>query len=438
MRVIDRLAHAWNAFKQTENKDYPYNMLRYTGETIGYVSSVKPDRISFTRGNERSIATSVFNRIAIDCACVKIRHVRLDDQERYIEDIDSGLNYCLKYRPNKDQISRALIQDIVVSLLDEGVVAIVPIDTEINIDKATSYDIETMRTGKILKWFPDAVEMEVYNDRKGIKENITMLKKDVAIIENPLYSVINAPNSTLQRLIRKLNMLDIIDEQSSSGKLDLIIQLPYIIKTEARRQQAEQRKKDIEDQLSGSKYGIAYTDGTEKITQLNRPVENNLMKQVEYLIDLFYSQLGVTKEILDGTAKPEAMTNYMNRTVEPILAAIVDEMSTKFLTKTARTQGQRIMFFNNPFRLIPVDKLADIADKFTRNEIISSNEMRQIIGLKPVPDPKADELRNKNLNPGDNQEFASTNEQIDNTTVGDVRISDLSNQNNVEGDYNNE
>lgn len=436
MGLINRLKHAWNAFAQTENKDYPYNTLRYTGGTVGYVSSVKPDRITFTRGNERTIATAAFNRIAMDCAAVKIRHVRLDDNERYIGEVDSGLNYCFKYRPNKDQVSRAFIQDIVASLLDEGVIAIVPVDTITNIDLATSYDIETMRVGKITKWFPDAVDVEVYNDRKGIKENVVFLKKNVAIIENPLYSVINAPNSTFQRLIRKLNMLDVIDEQTSSGKLDLIIQLPYIIKTEARKQQAEQRRKDIEEQLSGTKYGIAYTDGTEKITQLNRPVENNLMKQVEYLTNLFFSQIGMTEAILNGTAKPEEMNNYMNRTIEPILAAIVDEMATKFLTKTARTQGQSVKFFNNPFRLISIDRLADIADKFTRNEIVSSNEMRQIIGFKPVDDPKADELRNKNLNPGENQEFASTaeeggeiQEEEKPISAGDVTISDLMNQN---------
>lgn len=434
MGIVNRLVHAWNAFTQTENRDYPYNTLRYTGGTVGYVSSVKPDRFLYTRGNERSIATSVFNRISMDCASVKIRHVRLDKDERYVGEIDSGLNYCFKYRPNKDQTSRSFVQDIVASMLDEGVVAVVPVDTDTSTDLQpfTSYDIETMRVGKILKWYPDAVEVEVYNDRKGIKENIMMLKRNVAIIENPLYSVINAPNSTLQRLIRKLNMLDIIDEQTSSGKLDLIIQLPYIIKTEARKQQAEQRRQDIEDQLSGSKYGIAYTDGTEKITQLNRPVENNLMKQVEYLTNLFYSQIGITQEILNGTAKPEEMTNYMNRTVEPILSAIVDEMTTKFLTKTAITQGHSIRYFNNPFRLIPIDKIADIADKFTRNEIISSNEMRQIIGMKPVDDARADELRNKNLNASENQEFASTNADTsqeqnagETQSVGDTNISDL-------------
>lgn len=433
MGILNRLKHAWNAFTETEKSTYPYNVMRYTGGAVGYVSTVRPDRVSFSRGNERTIATSVFNRIAMDCASVKIRHVRLDEQERYLEDIESGLNYCLKYRANKDQISRQFIQDVVASMLDEGVVAIVPVDTSINIDKATSYDIETMRVGKITKWYPDAVEIEVYNDNKGVKQNIFMMKEKVAIIENPLYAVVNAPNSTFQRLIRKLSMLDVIDEQTSSGKLDLIVQLPYIIKTEARREQAEQRRKDIESQLSGSKYGIAYTDGTEKITQLNRPVENNLMKQVEYLTNLFFSQMGITEDILNGTAKPEAMTNYMSRTIEPILSAVVDEMSTKFLTKTARTQRQTIMFFNNPFRLVSIEKLADIADKFTRNEIISSNEMRQIVGFKPINDPKADELRNKNLNREQDQEFASTSEITEENqndlSVGDTPVSMLSNEN---------
>lgn len=433
MGILNRLKHAWNAFNETEKSTYPRNVMRYTGGAVGYVSTVKPDRVTFSRGNERTIATSVFNRIAMDCASVKIRHVKLDDQERYLEDMKSGLNDCLKYRANKDQISRAFIQDVVASMLDEGSVAIVPVDTNVNIDEATSYDIETMRVGKITKWYPDAVEIEVYNDHKGVKENIFMMKENVAIIENPLYAVVNAPNSTFQRLIRKLSMLDVIDEQTSSGKLDLIVQLPYVIKTETRREQAEQRRKDIESQLSGSKYGIAYTDGTEKITQLNRPVENNLMKQVEYLTNLFFSQMGITEDILNGTAKPEAMTNYMSRTIEPILSAIVDEMSTKFLTKTARTQKQTIMFFNNPFRLVDIEKLADIADKFTRNEILSSNELRQIVGFKPINDPKADELRNKNLNREQDQEFASTSESFEENqndlSVGDTPVSMLSSRN---------
>lgn len=433
MGILNRLKHAWNAFNETEKSTYPRNVMRYTGGAVGYVSTVKPDRVTFSRGNERTIATSVFNRIAMDCASVKIRHVKLDDQERYLEDMKSGLNDCLKYRANKDQISRAFIQDVVASMLDEGSVAIVPVDTYVDIDEATSYDIETMRVGKITKWYPDAVEIEVYNDHKGVKENIFMMKENVAIIENPLYAVVNAPNSTFQRLIRKLSMLDVIDEQTSSGKLDLIVQLPYVIKTETRREQAEQRRKDIESQLSGSKYGIAYTDGTEKITQLNRPVENNLMKQVEYLTNLFFSQMGITEDILNGTAKPEAMTNYMSRTIEPILSAIVDEMSTKFLTKTARTQKQTIMFFNNPFRLVDIEKLADIADKFTRNEILSSNELRQIVGFKPINDPKADELRNKNLNREQDQEFASTSESVEENqndlSVGDTPVSMLSSRN---------
>lgn len=406
MGLIARIKHAWNAF--TSQEDNGYAIVR-DNPHVGYVSSIRPDRTYFTRGNERSIATSVFNRIALDCADVDIKHVRLENG-RYLEDINSGLNECLTVRANKDQIAKAFLQDAVISMLDEGVIALVPVDTDVDPNDTTSYDVESLRVGKILQWYPDAVQVEVYNDRTGKREQIYMLKRNVAIIENPLYSVINAPNSTLQRLIRKLNLLDAIDEQSGSGKLDLIIQLPYIIKTDARREQAEKRKRDIEEQLAGSKYGIAYTDGTEKITQLNRPVENNLMKQIEYLTNMFYSQLGVTESIMNGTAKEEEMINYHNRTIKPIVSAIAMEIKTKFLTKTARTQGQSIEYFSDPFKLIPVSKLADIADKFTRNEIMSTNEIRQIIGMKPVQDARADELRNKNLNPGEGQEFASTEE----------------------------
>lgn len=406
MGLIARIKHAWNAF--TSQEDNGYAIVR-DNPHVGYVSSIRPDRTYFTRGNERSIATSVFNRIALDCADVDIKHVRLENG-RYLEDINSGLNECLTVRANKDQIAKAFLQDAVISMLDEGVIALVPVDTDVDPNDTTSYDVESLRVGKILQWYPDAVQVEVYNDRSGKREQIYMLKRNVAIIENPLYSVINAPNSTLQRLIRKLNLLDAIDEQSGSGKLDLIIQLPYIIKTDARREQAEKRKRDIEEQLAGSKYGIAYTDGTEKITQLNRPVENNLMKQIEYLTNMFYSQLGVTESIMNGTAKEEEMINYHNRTIKPIVSAIAMEIKTKFLTKTARTQGQSIEYFSDPFKLIPVSKLADIADKFTRNEIMSTNEIRQIIGMKPVQDARADELRNKNLNPGEGQEFASTEE----------------------------
>ena len=386
-----RLKHAWSIFM---NKDPSYEY-KDTGVSYYY----RPDRPRFTRGNEKSIVTSVYNRIALDVSSIAIRHVRLDDSDRYIEDIKSSLNDCLSLSANLDQTGRAFIQDVVMSMFDEGCVAIVPVDTSVDPKNTSSYDILSMRTGKILEWKPQHVRVRVYNERTGQKEDVLLPKNMVAIIENPLYAVINEPNSTMQRLIRKLNLLDIVDEQSSSGKLDLIIQLPYVIKSEARRQQAENRRKDIEDQLSGSKYGIAYTDGTERITQLNRSVENNLMKQIEYLTSMLYSQLGITTAVLDGTADEKTMLNYNNRTIEPIVSAIVDEMKRKFLTKTARSQHQSIVFFRDPFRLVPVNDLAEIADKFTRNEIMTSNEIRQVIGMKPSDDPRADELRNKNLNP---------------------------------------
>jgi hypothetical protein len=351
----------------------------------------------FSRGNEKSFVTAIFNRIAMDTAAITIRHVKLDENERYLEDIKSGLNNCLSIEANKDQTARAFIQDIVMSMFDEGCVAIVPVDTSLNPHDTSSYEILSMRTGRIIEWYPDHVKVQVYNDKKGKKEDIVLPKKTVGIIENPFYAVMNEPSSTSQRLIRKLNLLDAVDEQSSSGKLDLIIQLPYVIKTDARRQQADQRRKDIERQLSGSKYGIAYTDGTERITQLNRPVENNLMKQIEYLTSMLYSQLGITQTILDGTADERTMLNYFSRTIEPIVSAIVDEMKRKFLTKTARSQMQSIMFFRDPFKLVPVGELAEAADKMTRNEIMSKNEFRQVIGLKPSDDPKADELINSNI-----------------------------------------
>lgn len=384
-----RLKHAWNAFFSRDPT------ASYQDVGIGY--SYRPDRPRLTRGNERSIVTSVYNRIALDVASITIQHVRLDENNRFLSVIDSGLNNCLTLEANIDQTGRAFIQDVVMSMFDEGCVAIVPVDTDKDPEKTGSYDINTMRTGKILEWHPRHVKVRVYNDQTGRKEDIMLPKDVVAIIENPLYAVMNEPNSTLQRLIRKLNLLDVVDEQSSSGKLDLIIQLPYIVKSETRRQQAEQRRRDIESQLSGSKYGIAYTDGTERITQLNRPVENNLMKQIEYLTNLLYSQLGITQSILDGTADDKTMLNYQNRSLEPIISAIVDEMKRKFLTKTARSQLQSILFFRDPFKLVPVSDLAEIADKFTRNEIMTSNEIRQIVGMKPSSDPKADELRNKNL-----------------------------------------
>ena len=351
----------------------------------------------FTRGNERSIVTSVYNRIALDAASIDIMHVQLDKDGRFESIRESALNECLTRNANIDQTGRAFIQDVVMSMLDEGCVAIVPVDTTINPNISNSYEINTVRTAKIVEWYPAHVKVNLYNDKTGRKEDLILPKKTVAIIENPLYAVINEPNSTMQRLIRKLNLLDVIDEQSGSGKLDLIIQLPYVIKTDARRQQAEQRRKDIEMQLSGSKYGIAYTDGTERITQLNRSVDNNLMKQIEYLTSMLYSQLGITQAILDGSADDKTMLNYYNRTIEPIVSAIVDEIQRKFLTKTAITQKQAILYFRDPFRLVPVNEIAEIADKFTRNEIMTSNEIRQIVGMKPSKDPNADELRNKNL-----------------------------------------
>ena len=384
-----RLKHAWNAFL---NKD-PTSFYR----DIGIGHSYRPDRPRLTRGNERSIVTSVYNRIALDAAAINVQHVRLDENNRFLSVIESGLNGCLTVEANVDKTGRSFIQDAVMSMLDEGCVAIVPIDTTFNPEVTSSYDINSMRTGKILDWYPKHIRVRVYNEKTGLKEDVEVPKSMVAIVENPLYAVMNEPNSTMQRLIRKLNLLDVVDEQSSSGKLDLIIQLPYVIKTEARRQQAENRRKDIEDQLAGSKYGIAYTDGTERITQLNRSVENNLMKQIEYLTSMLYSQLGITQSILDGTADDKTMLNYYSRTIEPILSAIVDEMKRKFLTKTARSQLQSISFFRDPFKLVPVNDISEIADKFTRNEIMSSNEIRQIIGMKPSADPKADELRNKNL-----------------------------------------
>ena len=383
-----RLMHAWNAF--TNRNPTPSGNL---GDSYYH----RPDRIHFTRGNERSIVTSVYNRIAMDVASVDIKHVRLDENGRYASSIDSGLNRCLNLEANIDQTGRAFIQDIVMSMLDEGCVAVVPVDTSIDPRISSSYDILSMRTAKIVQWYPQHVKIRLYDERSGQKKEITLPKSTVAIIENPLYAVINEPNSTMQRLIRKLSLLDVTDEQTASGKLDLIIQLPYIIKTQARREEAERRRKEIERQLAGSKYGIAYADGTEHITQLNRAVENNLMSQIQYLTELLYSQLGITQAVMDGTADEKTMLNYINRSVEPIMSAIVDELKRKFLTKTARSQGQSIMMFRDPFRLVPVNNIAEIADKFTRNEIMTSNEIRQVIGMKPSDDPKADELVNSNI-----------------------------------------
>ena len=388
LNLSTRLAHAWNAFTSRDPTQYII-----TGP--GYSS--RPDRPRLSRGNEKSIATSIFNRIALDVSSVNIKHCRLDKNGRYVEDIDSGLNNCLNLEANKDQTGRAFIQDVVLSMLDEGCVALVPVETTIDPKSSNSYQIDSMRTGKITEWYPDMVRVRLYNDRTGEKEEILLPKNQVAIIENPLYAVVNEYNSTMQRLIRKLSLLDVTDEQTASGKLDLIIQLPYVIKTETRREQAERRRKDIIDQLAGSQYGIAYTDGTEKITQLNRSLENNLLKQVEYLTNMVYSQLGITQSVLDGTADEKTMLNYTNRTVEPIISAIVDELKRKFLTKTARSQLQSIVYFRDPFRLVPVNDIAEIADKFTRNEIMTSNEIRQIVGMQPSKDPKADKLVNSNI-----------------------------------------
>lgn len=387
--IGSRLKHAWNAFMNRDPTKYNYNI----GTSYGY----RPDRPRFSRGNERSIVTAIFNRIALDVASIDIRHCILDENGRFKSIKESGLNECLSLEANIDQTGRAFIQDVVMSMLDEGCVAIVPVDTTFDPKDTTGFDILSMRTGKILEWYPAHVKVRVYNDRTGEKEDIVLPKRSVGIIENPLYAVINEPNSTMQRLIRKINLLDIVDEQSGSGKLDLIIQLPYLVKTPAKREYAESRRKDIEMQLSGSKYGIAYTDGSEKVTQLNRPVENNLLKQVEYLTNMVYSQLSFTQSILEGTADEQTMLNYTNRCIEPIVSAIVDELKRKFLTKTARTRSQTIMFFRDPFKLVPVNNIAEITDKFTRNEVMTANEIRQVIGMKPSSDPKADQLVNSNI-----------------------------------------
>lgn len=400
MRLADRFQHAWNAFR---NRD---PTVEYREPYIGAVSSFRPDRTRLTKGNERTIVTAVLNRIALDCSAIQIEHVRLDENGRFVEVISSGLNNCLTLDANRDQTGRAFIHDTVLSMLDEGCVALVPVDTDVDLSKTGSFDILTMRTGKILEWYPNYVRVRVYNENSGEREDIFISKDAVAIVENPFHAILNEPNSTAQRLLRKLSLMDSVDEQAGSGKLDLLIQLPYTIKTDTRRDQAERRRKDIEMQLEGSRYGIAYIDSTEKVTQLNRSVENNILKSVEYLTNLLYSQLGITAEIMNGTADEKAMLNYSNRVIEPIMSAITDELKRKFLTKTARSQRQSIMFFRDPFRLVPVNDIAEIADKFTRNEIMTSNEIRQIIGMKPSSDPEADRLRNKNLNPQDSESLS--------------------------------
>lgn len=414
MALTDRLQHAWNAFMSSRDPTPEVSYAEY-----GNVTTYRPDRLIFSRGNEKSITTSIFNRIALDVAAITIRHVRLDKNNRMLEPIESGLDYCINVEANIDQTGRAFIQDLVMSMFDEGVIAAVPVDTNIN-PKTGSFEIKTIRVGQIVQWYPRHVKVRLYNDQTGKKADVILPKSIVSIIENPLYSVVNEPNSTMQRLKRKLALLDAIDEQTGSGKLDLIIQLPYTIKTPKKEEQAENRRKSIETQLKGSKFGIAYTDSTERIIQLNRPIENNLLPNIEYLTKMAYSQLGITPEIMDGTADDQAMLNYQNRTIEPIVSAIVDEFKRKFLTKTARTQRQSILFFRDPFRLVPVDKLAEMADKLTRNEVMSSNEVRQAIGLPPSKDPRADELRNKNLNKSDEEIAQDQNFQNGNSSEEDM------------------
>ena len=416
------IKHAWGLFTNTNNKNP-------TVKPEGSSHTISPTRPRFTRGNERTIVTSVYNRIAIDASNIDVMHVRLDDEGRFKEPIKSNLNNCLTVEANIDQSSRAFMLDVVISLLDEGCVAVVPVKTTLNPNNTESYDIDELRTGRIVEWFPKHVMIRLYNDETGMYQDITLPKSQVAIIENPLYTIMNEPNSTMQRLIHKLSLLDIIDEESSSGKMDLIIQLPYIIKNDTKRSQAEERRKQIEDQLRGSRYGVAYIDGTEKVTQLNRSVENNILKQVEYLTNLLYSQLGLTQTIMDGTADENAMNNYYNRTVEPVVSAIVDEFHRKFLTKTARTQGQAIMFFRDPFKLMSVTSIADTADKFTRNELLSSNEFRQIIGRKPSTDPKADMLLNKNIShaPEEMDGYDKNNQKNQNEKSNNKEKEDLEN-----------
>lgn len=423
INLMTRLKHSWNAFM---NRDPTYDY-RNTGP--GYSS--RPDRPRFTRGNERSIVTAIYNRIALDAASVDINHCRIDSNGRFIEKIDSTLNRCLNIEANIDQTGRAFVQDIVMSMLDEGCVAIVPVDTDIDPSQTDSYKILSMRTGKILEWYPNHVKVRVYNERTGERADVKLEKRMVAIVENPLYAVINEHNSTMQRLTRKLALLDNMDERTSNGKLDMIIQLPYVIKSEARRKEADRRRTELENQLSGSTYGIGYIDGTERIVQLNRPLDNNLMKQVEYLTAQLYGQLGITQAILDGTASEEEMLNYYSRTIEPIISAIVDEMMRKFLTKTARSQMQTIKFFRDPFSLVPLGKIAEIAGTFTTNEILTANEIRQIIGVKPSNDPKADQLVNSNINqtgPGLSPTPDASEEEIppeEEPSLGDTPISDL-------------
>ena len=413
MSIGSRIKNAWNAFRNnTPNISYDYSGSYY-----------RPDRLRLTRGNERTIVTSVFNRIAVDVSSINIYHCQLDENDRLVSYMDTNLNKCLTIAANIDQTARAFMLDVVMSMMDEGCVAIVPIDTTLNPNLSDSYDILSMRTGKIVQWYPTKVTVEVYNEKKGQKQQITLDKKTVAIIENPFFSIMIAPNSTLQRLMRKLVLLDAVDEETSSGKLDLIIQLPYTIRSDLRKQQAEERRKNIEEQLAGSKYGIAYADSTEKITQLNRPLENNLMKQIEYLTSMLYSQLGITEDILNGKADEQTMLNYYSRTIEPIITAITSEMTRKFLSKTAITQHKTIAFFRDPFKLVPLNNIADIADKFTRNEILSSNELRQIIGIRPSDDPKANMLTNSNIKQDYyNEELGGYTDEYGNPVYSDQQV----------------
>lgn len=420
--INDRFRNAWNAFTGRDPTP-PYH--------YGQANSIRPDRPRLTSGKERSIVTAVLNRISMDCSAISIQHVRLDDNDRFIEEIKDELNQCFTIEANTDQTGRAFIQDVVLSMLDEGCVAIVPTDTSSSIIRNDSLKIYTMRTGKIVEWYPQHVKVKVYNERTGKKEELILPKSSIAIIENPFYAVMNEPNSTLQRLMKKLSLLDYVDEQTSTGKLDLIIQLPYVIRSEARKKQAESRRKDIEMQLSGSKYGIAYTDGTERITQLNRSLENQLLNQITELTSMLYSQLGITKEVMEGSADEKVMNNYYSRTIEPILSAVVDEMRRKFLTKTARSQRQSIVFFREPFKLVTATDLAELADKLTRNEIMTANEFRQIIGLKPADDPGADELRNKNM-PIQDTEFSEGSGTAE--VGGDEEIAEMEQQEEIQNE----
>lgn len=424
----NRFKNAWDVFMNRNDVEPSY-------ESVGINSYYRPDRVQYSRGNERSIISALFTRIAMDVASIDIRHVRLDDNGRYGMDMNSGLNNCLSFEANLDQTSRAFIQDLVMTMLDDGVAVAVPERTDVNPAHTASYDIQSMRVGTIVEWYPENVKVRLYNQRTGLKEDLILPKSLVAIIENPMYSVINEPNSTVKRLIHKLNLLDVIDEQSSSGKLDMIIQLPYTVKSDIQKRRADDRIRDIERQLNGSKYGIAYADATEHITQLNRSVENNLLSTIQYLTQMAYSQIGITQSILEGTASEQEQLNYTSHTIEPFVSAICNEFKRKFISKTARTQGQTIMFFRDPFKLVPVSQIAEIADKFTRNEILVPNEIRQIIGFKPADDPNADELRNRNISQS-SEELAMRNEMAG--TEDDAAYDEVDNSSDTAVESNND